>query len=391
MKYDFDTPVNREGTFSLKWDAAGPDTLPMWVADMDFKTAPAITEALVKRAAHGIFGYTKTPPQYYQAVTDWFLRRHAWAVQPGWILTAPGVVPALCAIIQALSNPGDKIILQTPVYNCFFSSIYDNARRALYNPLVYKNNTYYMDFEDLEQKAAQENVKFLLLCNPHNPAGRVWTKEELVRAGEICLRHGVKIIADEIHGEITSPGHTYIPFASLSPDLARQTITCTSPSKAFNIAGLQAANIIISNETLRQETEQRLKANEIASLGVFGVQAAIAAYTQGEDWLNQLNAYIYQNYLYLTEFFEKNLPFLPVTRLEGSYLVWVNAKALGLTSAQLSNKLRTEGKVFVNPGHLYGPEGNGFLRLNIACPRALLQDGLERFSRVVKNVPLQNA
>lgn len=187
------------------------------------------------------------------------------------------------------------------------------------------------------------------------------------------------------------PGHTYIPFASLSPNLARQTITCTSPSKAFNIAGLQAANIIISDETLRQETEQRLKANEIASLGVFGVQAAIAAYTQGEDWLNQLNAYIYQNYLYLTEFFEKNLPFLPVTRLEGSYLVWVNAKALGLTSAQLSNKLRTEGKVFVNPGHLYGPEGNGFLRLNIACPRALLQDGLERFSRVVKNVPLQNA
>lgn len=386
MTYNFDTPVNREGTFSLKWDAAGPDTLPMWVADMDFKTAPAITEALIKRAAHGIFGYTKTPQAYYDAITAWFARRHNWQIQPNWILTAPGVVPALSAIIQALTQEGDKIILQTPVYNCFFSCIKDNQRQILTNPLIYKNQTYYMDFEDLEQKAAQPGVKFLLLCNPHNPAGRVWTREELLKAAEICLRHGVKIIADEIHGELVSPGYTYIPFASLGQEIAQHTITCTSASKAFNIAGLQAANIVIADEALRQATEQRLKTNEISALGVFGVEATIAAYTQGEDWLNQLNAYIHQNTVFLEQYFLNHMPFLPVTRLEGTYLVWVNCQALGMSSAQLSNKLRTEGKILVNPGHLYGTGGNGFIRLNIACPQALLKDGLDRFYQVIKNL-----
>ncbi len=386
MTYNFDTPVNREGTFSLKWDAAGPDTLPMWVADMDFKTAPAITEALIKRAAHGIFGYTKTPQAYYDAITAWFARRHNWQIQPNWILTAPGVVPALSAIIQALTQEGDKIILQTPVYNCFFSCIKDNQRQILTNPLIYKNQTYYMDFEDLEQKAAQPGVKFLLLCNPHNPAGRVWTREELLKAAESCLRHGVKIIADEIHGELVSPGYTYIPFASLGQEIAQHTITCTSASKAFNIAGLQAANIVIADEALRQATEQRLKTNEISALGVFGVEATIAAYTQGEDWLNQLNAYIHQNAVFLEQYFLNHMPFLPVTRLEGTYLVWVNCQALGMSSAQLSNKLRTEGKILVNPGHLYGTEGNGFIRLNIACPQALLKDGLDRFYQVIKNL-----
>ncbi len=386
MTYNFDTPVNREGTFSLKWDAAGPDTLPMWVADMDFKTAPAITEALIKRAAHGIFGYTKTPQAYYDAITAWFARRHNWQIQPNWILTAPGVVPALSAIIQALTQEGDKIILQTPVYNCFFSCIKDNQRQILTNPLIYKNQTYYMDFEDLEQKAAQPGVKFLLLCNPHNPAGRVWTREELLKAAEICLRHGVKIIADEIHGELVSPGYTYIPFASLGQEIAQHTITCTSASKAFNIAGLQAANIVIADEALRQATEQRLKTNEISALGVFGVEATIAAYTQGEDWLNQLNAYIHQNAVFLEQYFLNHMPSLPVTRLEGTYLVWVNCQALGMSSAQLSNKLRTEGKILVNPGHLYGTEGNGFIRLNIACPQALLKDGLDRFYQVIKNL-----
>lgn len=386
MTYNFDTPVNREGTFSLKWDAAGPDTLPMWAADMDFKTAPAITEALIKRAAHGIFGYTKTPQAYYDAITAWFARRHNWQIQPNWILTAPGVVPALSAIIQALTQEGDKIILQTPVYNCFFSCIKDNQRQILPNPLIYKNQTYYMDFEDLEQKAAQPGVKFLLLCNPHNPAGRVWTREELLKAAEICLRHGVKIIADEIHGELVSPGYTYIPFASLGQEIAQHTITCTSASKAFNIAGLQAANIVIEDEALRQATEQRLKTNEISALGVFGVEATIAAYTQGEDWLNQLNAYIHQNAVFLEQYFLNHMPFLPVTRLEGTYLVWVNCQALGMSSAQLSNKMRTEGKILVNPGHLYGTEGNGFIRLNIACPQALLKDGLDRFYQVIKNL-----
>lgn len=386
MNYNFDTPVNREGTYSLKWDAAGPDTLPMWVADMDFKTAPAITEALIKRAAHGIFGYTKTPQAYYDAITAWFARRHNWQIQPSWILTAPGVVPALSAIIQALTQEGDKIILQTPVYNCFFSCIKDNQRQILTNPLIYKNQTYYIDFEDLEQKAAQPGVRFLLLCNPHNPAGRVWTREELLKAAEICLRHGVKIIADEIHGELVSPGYTYIPFASLGQEITQHTITCTSASKAFNIAGLQAANLVIADEALRQETEQRLKTNEISALGVFGVEATIAAYTQGEDWLNQLNAYIHQNAVFLEQYFLNHMPFLPVTRLEGTYLVWINCQALGMSSAQLSNKLRTEGKILVNPGHLYGTEGNGFIRLNIACPQALLKDGLDRFYQVVKNL-----
>ena len=383
MTYDFDTPVNREGTFSLKWDASGPDTLPMWVADMDFKTAPAITEALIKRAAHGIFGYTKTPPQYYQAVTDWFLRRHAWAVQPGWILTAPGVVPALCAIIQALTNPGDKIILQTPVYNCFFSSINDNKRRTLYNPLVYKNNTYYMDFEDLEQKAAQENVKFLLLCNPHNPAGRVWTPGELRRMGDICLRHGVFVVADEIHCDLVMPGYKYTPFASLSDGFLMASATCTAPTKTFNIAGLQIANITVADEDVRRRVDRAVNINEVCDVGVFGVTALQAAYNHGGEWLDELLAYLHGNYECLKSFFAANLPQIPVTKLEGTYLVWLDCAAIGKPSSVIVDELLSEKKLWLNGGDMYGEHDHPFVRMNIACPRSVMLKGLGLFADYV--------
>ena len=287
--YNFDELITRRGTNSLKWDSAGhADVLPMWVADMDFRTAPVLIEALRRRVEHGIFGYTQVPPTYYEAVAAWFARRHGWNLQPEWIMYTSGVVPALSAIIKALTVPGDKVIAQTPVYNCFFSSIRNNGCELLANPLRRENDTYRMDFDDLERKAADPRAKLLLLCNPHNPAGRVWTREELTRLNDICLRHGVRVVADEIHCELVFSGHTYTPFASVSTECLNNSITCVSPSKAFNIAGLQIASIISSDADIRARIERAININEVCDVNPFGVIATEAAYSaEGEEWLLQ--------------------------------------------------------------------------------------------------------
>lgn len=379
MEYPFDELINRRGTNAYKWDSC-PDeeTIPLWVADMDFKTFPGIIDVLKKRVEHGIFGYTKVPEAYYHAVTNWFTSRHHWNFPKEWILYTSGVVPAISAVIKAMTQPGDQVIVQTPVYNCFFSSIRNNGCEIISNPLIYEEQTYHIDYDDLEEKAANPKAKLLLLCNPHNPAGRVWTKDELIRIGEICVKHHLWVISDEIHCEFVFPGHTYTPFASLSEDIQHQTITCNAPSKAFNTAGLQIANIICDNEEVRQKIDRAININEVCDVNPFGVEALIAAYTpEGAEWLRQLNAYLLDNYHYLLSFFQTHLPQFPVTILEGTYLVWVDCSVCQIDSERIMEHL-LKHKVWVNEGLMYGKEGEHFIRINIACPRKRLMQGLER-------------
>ncbi len=391
MKYDFDTLIPRRGTNAYKWDSPSAptdkDVLPLWVADMDFRVAPAITDALAKRVAHGIFGYVRVPDAYYAAVTRWFERRHGWAFEKEWMIYTSGVLPAIAAILRALTEPGDGVVVQTPVYNCFFSSIRNSGCRIVSNPLKYEDGTYRIDFDDLERKVQEPGVKLLLLCNPHNPAGRVWTREELCRIGDICLRNRVTVLSDEIHCELVFPGHTYTPFASLSDEHLWNSITCLSPSKAFNIAGLQIANIVARNEDVRRRIDRAINIHEVCDVNPFGIEATIAAYNEGEEWLLALLDYLKANYDCLCAFFQAHLPQLPVTRLEGTYLVWTDCRALRLPSDAMQARLLEQTGLWLNSGTMYGAEGEGFLRWNIACPRAVLQDALQRFKAFVDSLP----
>ena len=380
MKYDFDEIIPRRHTNSYKWDTLEEDgILPLWVADMDFRTAPPIVEALRRRVEHGIFGYTYVPEAYYKAVCSWFGHRHGWEIKKDWMIYTSGVVPAVSAIIKALTVPGDKVLVQTPVYNCFFSSIRNNGCEAASNPLVYENRTYRIDFDDLEQKASDEKVKVMLLCNPHNPAGRVWLPEELARVGEICQRHGVTVVSDEIHCELTYPGHDYTPFGSLPEPFVRQAVACVSPSKAFNIAGLQIANIITPDDDLRKRIDKAININEVCDVNPFGVIATMAAYGEGGEWLDQLRDYLLGNYRFMEDFCTAHLPGFPICKLEGTYLVWMDCRQLGIPSEELEQRLGREARIRLNAGTMYGAEGEGFMRWNIACPRTMLTEALERF------------
>ena len=380
MKYNFDEIVSRHHTKSYKWDSATlPDILPMWVADMDFRTAPAIIRALQQRVQHGIFGYTRVPDEYYSAVVGWFSRRHRWQINREWIIYTSGVVPAISAIIKALTVPGDKVLVQTPVYNCFFSSIRNNGCEIVSSPLLWDGKTFSIDFDDLERKAADPEVKLMLLCNPHNPAGRVWSKQELYQIGEICIRNGVTVIADEIHCELVFPENVYTPFASLSEEFQKHFVTCVSPSKAFNIAGLQIANIVCADEYMRHKIDKAININEVCDVNPLGVIATIAAYNEGEEWLAQLCSYLFENYQYMKDYCEKYLPDFPIAELEGTYLVWMDCRKLLLPSKELECLLKENVHLWLNSGDMYGAEGEGFMRWNIACPRALLTEGLDRF------------
>lgn len=384
QQINFDEMIPRRDTNSVKWDsAADAEVLPMWVADMDFRTAPAITEALRQRVEHGIFGYTRVPDAYYEAVVNWSARRHGWQMQQEWILYTISVVPALSATIKALTEPGDKVLMQTPVYNCFFSAIRNNGCEIADNRLIYENNTYRIDFEDLERKASDDKVKLMLLCNPHNPAGRVWTREELTRIGEICLRHGVTVVSDEIHCEFAYPGHAYTPFASISDDFLYSSVTCVSPSKAFNIAGLQIANIVCADEAVRQRINEVINLYEINNVNPFGVIATIAAYNEGESWLLQLLDYLRGNYECMRDYCARHLPDFPIAELEGTYLAWMDCRKFRLPSRELEERLLQEAKLWLNAGTMYGDAGEGFMRWNLACPRARMLEGLERFRKFV--------
>lgn len=384
MDYNFDEIIPRRGTGSYKWDSApADDVIPMWVADMDFRTAPPVIDALRRRVEHGVFGYVKVPDAYYDAVISWFGRRHGWHIERDWILYTSGVVPAVSVVVKAMCEPGDRVILQTPVYNCFFSSVRNNGCEVLDNPLINDGGRYRMDYDDLERKAADPKARLLVLCNPHNPAGRVWTAEELERMNDICLRHGVRVLSDEIHCELTYNGNRYTPFAAVSDRCLDNAIVANSPSKSFNTAGLQIANIITNDADLRARIDRAININEVCDVNPFGVEGLIAAYNEGEPWLDALCTYLWDNYKALLGFFAERLPKLRVTPLEGTYLVWVDCRCLGVTSDELTRRLADEGRVMVNSGTMYGADGEGFIRINIACPRSRMMQGLERIASVL--------
>jgi len=385
MKYNFDEIIPRRNTNSVKWDeAAQDDIIPLWVADMDFRVLPQITEALRQRVDHGVFGYTHVPDSYYESVIRWFKDRHGLqGVKQSDIIYTSGVVPAISAIVRGLTLPGDKVLVQTPVYNCFFSSIRNQGCLVEENHLVYKNNTYVVDWDDFERKCADSRVRIFLLCNPHNPAGRVWKKEELQRMGEICQKHDVFVISDEIHCELVMPGNDYTPFASLSDDFLKNSATCVAPTKAFNIAGLQIANIIVKDRTKRERIDRAINIHEVCDVNPFGVIATEAAYTEeGAEWLRQLNTYLFANYRFLCDFFSKHFPSLEVVKLEGTYLVWVDCSSLGKSSTEIVNNLYRHG-VWMNDGVMYGENQGAFIRINIACPRKILEEGLLRMEKAL--------
>lgn len=384
----FDEVVNRRGSGSYKWDSAAAGVLPMWVADMDFRTAPVVEEALRRRVEHGVFGYTLVDEDYYDALTQWFSRRHGYDIDRCMVIYTSGVVPALSAIIKALAAPGEGVIVQTPVYNCFFSSIRNNGCRVVENPLRRVDVagegvfSYEMDFDDLEQKASLPDVRMMLLCNPHNPAGRAWRRDELVRVAEICRRHGVRVVSDEIHCELTMPGVGYVPFGNVDREVGggvAEALVCLSPSKAFNTAGLQIANIVCPDGDVRKLVDRAININEVCDVNPFGVEGLKAAYTpEGEAWLDELRAYLHRNYRFARSYFAERLPQCPMSLLEATYLPWIDVSAAGLASATLEERLRDEAGVWVNCGEMYGQ--SGYLRLNIACPRSVLAEGMRRMA-----------
>ena len=405
--YNFDEIVERRGTHCVKWDESPSDeVIPLWVADMDFKAAPAILEAVRKRAEHGVFGYTVVEEDYYVAVINWFRRRHNWRIHREEILYTTGVVPAMSVAIKALTMPGEKVLILSPNYNCFFSSIRNNGCEVLETALIYssgltRTNTDYrkssgetekarvcpsssdarftIDWGDFEAKCADEKTTVFLLCNPHNPTGRVWTKEELERMNDICLKHNVKVVSDEIHCELIMPGHTFQPFAAVSEACRKNSVILNSPSKSFNIAGLQMANIICSQPEWRRRIDRAININEVCDVNPFGPVALIAAYNESEDWIDELNQYLWGNYTVLCDFIGKNLPQWKVCPLEGTYLPWVDVSAMDIPVEELCERLLREAKVWINPGTMYGPKsGKGYVRFNIATQRTRLIEALER-------------
>lgn len=381
-EFDFDSVVNRRNSGSYKWDdhpSDPDDIIQLWVADMDFRTAPAIIDALRRRVDHGVFGYTYVPDDYYRALTDWFVTRHDYQIAPGMVIYTSGVVPAMSAVIKALTSPGDGVILNTPAYNCFFSSIRNNGCRIVESPLVRIDRsetefTYTIDFDQLERLAAIDDNRLFILCNPHNPTGRVWTAGELQRIADICGRHGVTVVSDEIHCELTLPGIDYVPYANID----QRAVVCNAPSKAFNTAGLQIANIICPDEDTRARIDRAININEVCDVNPFGVAGLIAAYRHGAGWLDDLREYLEGNYRLIKKFFNDNLPAYPVARLEATYLAWVDITASGVDADCVEALLVEKARVRVASGSIYGDKR--YIRVNFATPRSVIVEALDRIA-----------
>lgn len=394
MNYDFDKVIDRHHTSSMKWDATEAlfgekDLLPLWVADMDFQVPEEVVQAIQSQANHGIFGYMTRQDGYYNSIIDWMKIRHNWLVDKEWICHSPGVVTALSLIVQAFSEPGDKIIVQPPVYHPFMKVIENHQRQVVNNPLVYKNDRYEMDFEDLISKI-DSSVKVLLLCNPHNPTGRVWSKEELERLGEICLDNDILIVSDEIHADLVFKGFEYTPFAAISEKLADNSIICTAPSKTFNLAGLQTSNIIIPNVTLKEKFLAETEKYAVGMTNSFGVVATEAAYNNGGPWLDELLDYVESNLHFVKDYVEHHIPALQVRPLEATYLAWIDCRALGLTTDALEKLLLSQAKVALNQGYIFGPGGEGFVRMNLACPRAVVEKAIKQIKEAVNSIPAKS-
>lgn len=385
-KFNFDEIVDRHGTHSVKWDKCDSnDIIPMWVADMDFKAAPCIIDAMKDRLEHGIFGYANVPEEFYTSIINWFQRRHNWTINRDWIEYTTGVVPAFDAVLKAITKPGENVVVLTPVYNCFFTCIESNKCKTVEVPLTYDDNyAYTIDFKALEQALSDNNTHTLLFCNPHNPAGRVWTKDELLEVNKLCIKHGVTVISDEIHCEMMMPGYHYTPFASISAEAQNNCITCGSPSKSFNIAGLQAAFITCSNPIQKALINQALIDNQVCSINPFGLEAFMAAYNHGESWILQFNEYLAGNFNLMCDMMNKELPLFHITPIEGTYLAWIDVTPTGMTSAQVTQKILDDGKVLVNDGAIYGKAGDGFIRINLATPRSLVKEATQRIINAMK-------
>lgn len=381
--FDFDTLTDRSGTYSMKWDVA-ENELPMWVADMDFPTVPAVKEALMRRVERNMYGYTLVPDEWRQAIAGWWKKRHHFEMDPQALIFCTGVVPAISSTVRKLTTVGENVLLQTPVYNIFFNSIVNNGRHVLESPLRYDGKSYSIDFEDLERKLADEQTTLMLLCNPHNPVGKIWDKETLARIGELCEKHHVTVLSDEIHCDLTDPGYEYTPFASVSKTCARISVTCVAPTKTFNLAGLQTAAVYVPNPVLRHKVERGLNTDEVAEPNVFAVDAAIAAFTHGGPWLDELRAYLLENKRTVSGFLEEYLPMLSLLPSQATYLLWIDCGKLTNDTGVLADFIREKTGLYLSEGAQYGGDGNRFLRMNIACPRKRLEDGLERLERGVK-------
>jgi cystathionine beta-lyase len=408
MLFCLDDEIDRKGTNSVKWEffvkregipqleysdrSFGPDRIiPMWVADMDFCTAEPIVHALVERAKHGIFGYSAPTQTFHESIADWMGKRQGWQIEADWICHSPGVVPALNMMVQTFTEQGDGVLIQPPVYHPFPMAIENNSRKVVANPLTLTQNGYRMDFMDLERRISDQNIKMAILCHPHNPVGRVWTREELQRFGEICLANDILVVSDEIHGDLIYSHVDFHPFATLGSDFEQHSITCTAPSKTFNLAGLHSSNIIIPNKKLREQFNLTLRNNGLTGLGTFGIVALEAAYSHGEGWLDEVMSYIEENYYYLEEYCREYLPEVRVIKPEGTYLVWLDCRALGLDNDDLEQLMLNEARVYLDEGYIFGEEGAGFERINIACPRSLLKEALERIRSAVHKLGLAQA
>ena len=403
MTYNFDKEINRMGTSSVKWDYQkgnmalvetdacdakhGADRLlPLWVADMDFQSPPAVIEALKARAEHGIFGYTVSSDAYFEALINWMDTHYDRQIKKEWVVLTPGVVSALNIMVQTFVAPGEKVLIQPPVYYPFYNVIENNETEVVRNGLIEENGRYLMDFDDLAEKAADPAVKMAILCSPHNPIGRVWTREELTRFGEICLANDVLVVSDEIHCDLIHTGHTFTSFASISEEFAQNSIVCTAPSKTFNLPGLKTSNMIIPNSKLRLAFTKTMNRAGLLGGNTFGIVGTEAAYRYGEAWLTKLLAYIESNYHFMVDYLAEHLPQLTVFPLEGTYLVWVDCRALGLDADTRQALFLDEAKLFLDEGELFGPEGLGFERFNIACPRHILAEALARMKTVIANL-----
>ena len=383
IMYNFDKLTDRRGVGSLKWDVLESE-LPMWVADMDFETAPEITEAIKERAAHAIFGYSIVTDDWYEAYKGWWEQRHALTMEKEWLIFCTGVVPAISSTVRKLTTVGENVLVQTPVYNIFFNSIRNNGRNILESPLVYDGERYTIDFADLEEKLSNPQTTLMLLCNPHNPVGKIWDRDTLSRIGELCAKHHVLVLSDEIHCDLTDPGHSYVPFASASEMCRDNSITCIAPTKAFNLAGLQTAAVMVPNPVIRYRLNRGLNTDEVAEPNVFAVGAAVAAFEKGESWLEELRRYLYDNKQLVREYVKENLPMIKVVPSDATYLLWLDCSEITEDAEKLCSFIRQNSGLYLTEGEEYGSCGKQFIRMNTACPRERLKDGLDRLKKSVR-------
>lgn len=391
MNYNFDQIIDRRNTNSLKYDFAvergkPSDLLPLWVADMDFQTPKEVLDALQLAVSHGIFGYSEVKTDYFNVLHDWFYDNFHWDTKENWLIKTPGVVYALTLSIKALTKEFDGVMLQQPVYYPFYEAIVLNNRKLVMNTLIYQDNQYSIDFEDFEQKIISEHVKLFILCNPQNPVGRVWTREELTRMGNICLKHNVTVVSDEIHCDFTYPGYEHTVFASLHEDFAQNSIICTSPSKTFNLAGLQVSNIFIKNDEIRRKIKLELDKSGYSQLNTLGLVACKAAYQYGGPWLKELKDYLYGNLNFVRNYLKENIPQVKLIEPQGTYLIWLDFTGLGLSRKQMEQLIVHKAKLWLDPGHIFGSAGEGFERINIACPREILQKALEQLKNALEEM-----